>query len=69
MKNIFLLLNTRNFKEESKVENGNTFKMVDYSRLSPILTKAIQEQQEQIESYEDRISKLEAQLQELLDKQ
>lgn len=60
---------TRGFKEEFKHDDSDYFKMVDYTRVIPILTKAIQEQQEQIESYEERISKLESQLQELLEKQ
>lgn len=41
---------------------------VDYSRLSVILTKALQEQQQVIESQEARIQKLEKALAELLEK-
>jgi len=41
---------------------------VDYARLSVMLTKAIQEQQQVIESQEERIQKLEKALAELLEK-
>lgn len=41
---------------------------VDYARLSVMLTKAMQEQQQVIESQEQRIQKLEKALQELLEK-
>lgn len=43
-------------------------KTVNYIGLIPILTKAIQEQQEIIESQEARIAKLEMMVQELMNK-
>ena len=44
------------------------YQMVDYSKLTPILTKAIQEQQAIIESQEQRIKKLEALVEQLLER-
>ncbi len=50
-------------------ENGKPiYQMLDYSKITPILTKAIQEQQAVIESQEQRIQKLEALVKELLER-
>lgn len=54
-----------NNASNSKTEN---FLMLDYTRLIPILSKAIQEQQEIIDNQESRIGKLEALVNELLNK-
>lgn len=54
-----------NNASNSKTEN---FLMLDYTRLIPILSKAIQEQQEIIDNQESRIAKLEALVNELLNK-
>ena len=64
-------INLGDYSERGVVKNNKSVNALamDYVSLIPILTKAIQEQQEQIESYEDRISTLESQLQELLEKQ
>lgn len=54
-----------NTSEEGSIQN---FLMIDYTRLIPITLKAIQEQQEIIDNQESRIAKLEALVNELLNK-
>lgn len=55
-------------EKPTKLEGFETIKSVNYTGLIPILTKAIQEQQEIIESQEARIAKLEALVEQLLNK-
>lgn len=60
-----------NHDEYKKGKQDDTIEevlMMDYTKLIPILTKAMQEQQETIESQEERIAKLEQQVQQLLNK-
>ena len=52
-----------------EIESVSGYYMVDYTGLIPVLTEAIQEQQKIIISQEERISKLESLVQELLNKQ
>ncbi len=54
-----------NTTEEGTSQN---FLMIDYSRLTPILIQAVKEQQEIIESQENRIAKLEALVNQLINK-
>ena len=59
------LPNHSNIEEDDELATEEVL-MMDYSRIIPILTKAMNEQQDIIESQEERIAKLEAQMQTLL---
>ncbi len=62
-------LTDTNFEEGKDPEEKKlNLLMVNYIQIIPILTKAMQEQQETIESQEERIAKLEQQVQQLLNK-
>ena len=54
-------------KDDLDAEGKPKYQMVDYSKLTPVLVKAVQEQQEVINSQHARISLLEKQVQQLLD--
>jgi hypothetical protein len=60
VKTIDLNLGSEASANQEKQEDNQDIYMMDYTRLIPILTKAIQEQQETIESLNERIKILEA---------
>lgn len=62
------LPNYDEYKEDEQDDTIEEVLMMDYTKIIPILTKAMQEQQETIESQEERIAKLEQQVQQLLNK-
>jgi len=59
LKTLDLNLGSESYMNQEKTENNQDFYMMDYTRLIPILTKAIQEQQETINSLNERIKTLE----------
>lgn len=53
-------------KDEIDAEGKPKYQMVDYSKLTPVLVKAVQEQQELISKQNERIEKLEKIIQQLI---
>lgn len=60
VKTLDLNLGSEASANQEKKEDNQDFYMMDYTRLIPILTKALQEQQETIEALNERIKILEA---------
>ncbi len=53
---------------ELVMTNDQGYKMVDYSKLTPVLLEAVKEQQQQIDSFKDENGELRSELQTLREK-